>query len=223
MLTRNIPIAAGLLALCLSPVLAQNQRASSTADTAGAQASAPNRFGLGQTPTSKQIAGWDIDGSRADGSGLPDGSGTVAQGKQVYEQNCVSCHGPDGQGPMDRLVGGQGTLNSAKPARTVGSYWPYATTLWDYIDRAMPFSNPHTLNHDQVYAVTAYVLYLNHLVAEDATMDRKTLPAVNMPNAGDFSAPDPRPDVHNTACMSNCPPLDVKPTKNEKPNPSQVQ
>jgi cytochrome c len=92
------------------------------------------------------------------------------------------------------LAGGQGTLKSPKPLRTVGSYWPYATTIWDYVNRAMPFKNPGVLSHDQVYAVTAYVLFLNGLVSENAVMDAKSLPKVQMPNRNGFVA-DPRPDV----------------------------
>jgi cytochrome c len=216
---RNIAAAACGLALCAAPVLAQK-----TPGTASANKSSElGPYGLGMVPTQQQIAGWNIDASRPDGSGLPPGSGSVSQGKQVYDQTCVACHGADGTGPMDRLVGGKGTLDSNKPVRTVGSYWPYATTLWDYIHRAMPFNSPQSLSPDQVYAVTAYVLYLNHIVPQDATMSRDTLPKVKMPNQGDFIRPDQRPDVHNIACMSNCPPLAAKPVKTEKPNPSQVQ
>jgi cytochrome c len=205
---RNITATICVLAACVAPALAQN--APPTAPTGKTSDAGP--YGLGTVPTRQQIAGWNIDASRPDGSGLPPGSGSVSQGKQVYEQTCVACHGADGSGPMDRLVGGKGTLDSKKPVRTVGSYWPYATTLWDYIDRAMPFNNPHSLSPDQVYAVAAYVLFLNHIVPQDATMDRDTLPKVKMPNQGDFIRPDPRPDVHNTACMSNCPPLGTQTT-----------
>lgn len=214
---RKVAAIMSVLTFCVVPALAQNTPApaAKTADV--------GTYGLGTAPTQQQVAGWNIDASRPDGSGLPPGSGNVTQGKQVYEQTCVACHGADGTGPMDRLVGGKDTLGSKKPVRTVGSYWPYATTLWDYIDRAMPFNNPHSLSPDQVYAVAAYVLFLNHIVPQDATMDRDTLPKVKMPNQGDFIHPDPRPDLHNTACMSNCPPLGLKTTKPEKPNPSQVQ
>jgi cytochrome c len=165
---------------------------------------------LGETPTTEQIAGWNIDASQPDGAGLPPGSGSVSEGKQVYEENCVACHGPGGGGPMFKLVGGGGSLATKHPVQTVGSYWPYATTIWDYINRAMPLTSPQSLSHDQVYAVTAYVLYLNHIVSEDAVMNASTLPKVKMPNAGNFISPDPRPDVHNTACMENCPDLNAQ-------------
>lgn len=105
---------------------------------------------------------------------------------------------------MDRLVGGQGTLASDKPVRTVGSYWPYATTLFDYIHRAMPFNAPGSLSADQVYAVSAYVLYLNGIVDKDATMNANTLANVQMPNRNGFTRGDPRPDVRNTPCMRDC-------------------
>ena len=110
-------------------------------------------------------------------------------------QVCATCHGPSGtEGPMDKLAGGRGTLDSAKPVKTVGSFWPYATTLFDYVRRAMPFTQPQSLSNEQVYAVTAYLLYLNGILAEDAVLDAASLPKIQMPNRGGFF-PDPRPDV----------------------------
>jgi cytochrome c len=132
-----------------------------------------------------------------DGSGLPPGSGTPAQGKRVYLDKCSACHGDQGQGnepPAPQLVGGIGTLASSSPIRTVGSYWPYATTVWDFIRRAMPYSRPGTLTADETYAVTAYLLSLNKIIPRNAVMDQKTLPAIRMPNRDGF-VPDPRPDV----------------------------
>ena len=161
----------------------------------GGQAAETPRYGIGRTPTPAEIAGWDID-VRADGAGLPPGHGTVSDGQAVYEHKCAACHGDQGQGdPMDALVGGKGTLATAKPVRTVGSYWPYATTLYDYVHRAMPFNAPQSLTPDQVYAVTAYVLFLNGIVPRDAVMDARSLPRVRMPNRNGFTSPDPRPDV----------------------------
>lgn len=162
------------------------------------------RYDLGQPATQEQIAGWDID-VEPSGAGLPPGSGSVAQGKDVYAQQCAACHGDRGQGkPMDPLVGGQGTLASDKPTKTVGSYWPYSSILFDYVRRAMPFNAPQSLNTDQVYAVTAYVLNLNGIVDQTAVMNAQTLPKVRMPNRDGFVRPDPRPDTHNAACMKNC-------------------
>jgi cytochrome c len=170
------------------------------------------QYGLGRTPTQQEIAAWDIDG-RPDGMGLPDGSGSVARGNEVYSQQCVACHGPDLKGQMGALVGGIGSLDTDKPLRTVGSYWPYAVTLFDYIHRSMPFDHPQSLSADDVYAVTAYILAENGLVAKDAIMNATTLPNVEMPNRDGF-LPDPRPDVWNTACRRNCrsAPVDVDTT-----------
>jgi len=161
-------------------------------------------YGFGRPATPQEIAGWDID-VLPDGSGLPPGQGSVAQGEKIYAETCATCHGAKGEGkPMDRLVGGQGTLATAHPITTVGSYWPYATTLFDYIRRAMPFSAPKSLTADQVYAVSAYVLYLNGIVGEEAVMDARTLPKVEMPNRDGFLSPDPRPDIHEKRCEKDC-------------------
>ena len=154
-------------------------------------------FGVGRAPTSAELHEIDID-VLPDGRGLPAGSSTAATGKDVYARRCVTCHGPTGvEGPQDILVGGRGSLASAsggRPLKTVGSYWPYATTLWDYVRRAMPFDHPGTLTSDEVYGATAYVLFLNGIVAEQDVMNETTLPRVKMPNRDSFG-PDPRPDV----------------------------
>lgn len=121
------------------------------------------------------------------GEGLPEGSGNSIAGARVYEQNCLACHGLNGKdGINDVLVGGHGTIKGPVPNKTVGSYWPYATTLFDYIRRAMPYPTPGSLSNDELYAVTAYVLYLNKIVEESDLMDTKTLPAVRMPNRDNF-------------------------------------
>lgn len=156
----------GAIALvCASPVLA-------------------NEFGRPATPD--EIALWDIE-VRPDGKGLPPGSGTVERGKQVFAENCAACHGDGGVGGIrDRLTGGQGTLTSATPVKTVGSYWPYATTLFDYIHRAMPYQAPGSLSNDDTYAVAAYILSLNGIVPPDGKLDRDSLPKVKMPNRDGF-------------------------------------
>ena len=121
------------------------------------------------------------------GEGLPDGSGTAVAGANVYQQNCLACHGAGGKdGLNDTLVGGHGSLTSDQPQKTVGSYWPYATTLFDYVHRAMPYQAPGSLSNDDVYAVTAYILYLNDIVGEDERLDANTLPEVRMPNRENF-------------------------------------
>jgi S-disulfanyl-L-cysteine oxidoreductase SoxD len=141
---------------------------------------------LGREATPAQIAGWDIS-IPPDGTGLPPGSGTVAAGAAVYAAKCQSCHGERGAGqPNDRLVGGQGTLAGPTPVRTVGSYWPYATTVFDYVRRSMPYQAPQSLTNDEVYAVSAYLLHLNGVIAEGDTMNAQTLPRVKLPNRDNF-------------------------------------
>ena len=130
--------------------------------------------------TPEEIQAWDIDVA-PDGDGLPAGRGTVKEGADVYALHCAGCHGATGvEGPGPKLIGGQGTLASARPLKTVGSYWPYATTLFDYVYRAMPFVAPQSLTPDQVYAVTAWILFQNGLLDKDAVLDRETLPDVRM-------------------------------------------
>jgi cytochrome c len=166
-------------------------------------AQAQSRYGIGRAATPSEIAGWNIDIDRY-GNNLPSGSGSVGHGNEVFDQQCATCHGAKGEGGLgDQLVGGQGTIATPKPVRTVGSYWPYAPTLFDYIRRAMPQNAPQSLSNDDVYAVSAYILYLNGLLSVDATLDAKTLSVIKMPNRSMFVS-DPRPDVKNPACMTGC-------------------
>lgn len=156
------------------------------------------KYKIGRAPTAEEEKAWDISISPA-GKELPPGQGTVAEGKEVFARRCQRCHGEAGKGGDEAaLVGGQGTLASPKPLKTVGSYWPYATTLFDYIRRAMPLKEPGTLSPDQVYAVSAYILQLNGVIAEGDAMNAQTLPKVKMPNRDNF-IPDPRPDVGKKA------------------------
>ena len=141
---------------------------------------------LGVAVGADEIARWDIS-IPPSGVGLPAGSGSVKQGEAVYAAKCQACHGAKGVGkPADVLVGGKGTLATNAPVRTVGSYWPYATTLFDYVRRAMPIQNPLSLTNDEVYAVSAYVLNLNGIIPADAVMNAQTLPQVKMPNRDGF-------------------------------------
>src|SRR4029434_577264 len=141
---------------------------------------------LGRPATPAEIAGWDIS-IGPDGMGLPPGSGTPEQGAVVYAQKCQSCHGEKGAGkPNDQLVGGQGTLVSKSPVRTIGSYWPYATTVFDYVRRAMPYTESKSLTNDGVYAVTAYLLHLNGIIAAQDAMNAQSLQQVKMPNRDNF-------------------------------------
>ena len=147
---------------------------------------AAERYDFGRVATPEEIKGWDIDIS-PDGAGLPPGRGDVRQGEAIFAEKCASCHGPHGEGkPMDRLVGGLGTLRDKKPEKTVGSFWPYATTLFDFVHRAMPLNAPQSLTPDEVYAVSAYVLFLNGIVSQDATLDADTLAKIKMPNRDGF-------------------------------------
>ena len=157
-----------------------------TVPAAPARKVAPKGPGLGVPATAAQIESADVS-IGPDGAGLPPGSGTPAQGEAIFNTKCIACHGPQGSGTVnDQLVGGQGTLTSTTPIKTIGSYWPYATTVFDYVRRAMPYPTPHSLNDQEVYALTAYLLSLNGVIAKDAVMDAKTLPQVRMPNRGNF-------------------------------------
>jgi cytochrome c len=152
------------------------------------------RYNIGHAGTPNEIAAWNIDVS-GDGEGLPAGHGSVAEGRALFAETCAACHGDKGQGGVaDVLVGGRGTLATAKPVKTIGSYWPYAPTIFDYVNRAMPFNAPQSLTPDQVYAATAYLLFLNGIVPEDTTLDAASLAKIEMPNRNGFTS-DPRPDV----------------------------
>lgn len=153
----------------------------------------PKTFGIGRTATQDEIAKLDID-VRPDGKGLPDGKGTVAEGAKIYATKCQSCHGANGQGASaDRLVDRDSGKNfdfamNPKLVKTVGNYWPYATTLYDYTARAMPFPQPGTLTANETYSLVAYILALNKIIPEDAVMDRTSLPKVVMPARDRFVA-----------------------------------
>lgn len=152
--------------------------------------------GVGRPAADAEIRAWDID-VNSNGEGLPPGRGTVKQGAHVFASKCAVCHGPTGvEGPKDRLVGGRNTLKTAKPIKTIGSYWPYATTLYDYIYRAMPFTAPQTLTPDETYSVVAWLLFRNEIIEEDKVIDAQTLPKIQMPNRNGFIQ-DPRPDVRS--------------------------
>lgn len=171
---------------------------------ASTAALAAERYNLGRPVLSQELAGWNID-IRPDGAGLPHGKGSVKSGKEIYVTTCAGCHGEKGEGkPMDRLVGGFGTLSTKAPIKTVGSYWPYSSTLFDYIRRAMPFNAPQSLSNDDVYSVAAYILYLNNIVPENAVLDENTFPKIQMPNRNGFTSADPRPDIKTEPCMSDC-------------------
>lgn len=183
-------------------------------------AAATPTFGLGRAPTADEIAGWDID-VRPDGHGVRPGKGSVAQGQVIYDAQCASCHGSFGESNRYMTIAGgvrQGDLQSGRAAalrasdgiRTLGTKLNHATTLWDYIYRAMPWAQPQSLSVDEVYAVTAYVLHLNEIVPADFTLNDKNLLALPMPNRNGFSTRhglatvDGRPDAQGSACMKDC-------------------
>jgi len=143
-------------------------------------------YGLGRIATPEEITGWDIDVS-PDGAGLPVCRGDISRGETIFDAKCAACHGSHGEGkPADRLVGGFGTIFELKPTKTVGSFWPYPTTLFDYVRRAMPLDAPQSLTADEIYAVCAYILFLNGILPEGAALDAATLSKVEMPNRAPF-------------------------------------
>ena len=169
MFTRSLRTAAGVIALAFG------------AGTAFAQG--PN---LGKPIAPADLAAWDIS-VMPDGSGLPPGSGTSAQGAPIYAQKCAACHGANGKGGINAaLVGGQPLTTGIDTTKTVANFWPYPTTLFDFTRRAMPYPKPRTLTNDEVYALTAYILRLNNLIGENDVMNAATLPKVRMPNRDGF-------------------------------------
>jgi cytochrome c len=184
---------AAALAVC-SHALAQNPAAQSPPASGAAQKATGQspKYKVGHAPTAEEVKAWDIS-IPPDGSGLPPGEGTAEEGAKVYQARCQECHGADAKGGDEAaLVGGHDTLATAKPLKTSTGYWPYATTLFDYTRRAMPFKNPGMLTDNQVYAVVAYLLALDGIIEKDAVMNAETLPKVKMPNRDGFVR-DPRP------------------------------
>ncbi|MBX3552768.1 MAG: cytochrome c [Pseudolabrys sp.] len=205
---RNIAFAAAAaLLLGLAGASAQTAKPAAKAEAAKPDA----RLHIGQPATAQQIAGWDID-IRPDGQGAPPGQGSVKQGEEIYMAKCAACHGEFGEsaGRWPQLSGGAGSIASPDPVKTVGSYFGSASTVLDYVRRAMPFGDAQSLTNDELYAVVAYVLNLNDVVDDKFVLSKDTLAKVKMPNAGGFFEDDretaeksfwnPKP------CMSNCKP-----------------
>ena len=169
------------------------------------QAAPSPRVKFGKPISDADIAAWDIDIRTTDGKGLPAGRGSVAEGKVVYEAKCLSCHGADGKGGpvFGSMVGGIGSFKTTTRVLTPGSMYPYAPILFDYIRRAMPMDHPQSLTTNEVYAVSAYLLYLNGIIPDNAIMDQNTLARVQMPNRNGFIVDD-RPDTKAVRCMTNC-------------------
>ncbi len=188
-------------------------------------------FGLGREALPEEIAAWDID-VRPDGQGLPEGKGSVKEGEEIYLERCASCHGEfgEGAGRWPVLAGGDGSLKSEHPEKTIGSFWPYLSTAFDYVHRAMPFGNAQSLTPDETYAIVAFLLNMNNLVKEDFVLSRENFTSVKLPNQGGFYMDDRETaEKHfwtKEPCMKNCKPkvevvgrarvLDVTPEDNKK-------
>lgn len=187
---RNLVIGTGLVTLLAAPALAE-------------------KIGLGRPALPEEIAAWNLD-VRPDGTGLPEGSGSVADGEEIFSANCAVCHGEFAEGVDNwpKLAGGMDTLNRDDPLKTIGSYWPHLSTVWDYVNRSMPFGNAQTLQPDQVYAITAYLLYSNDLVDEDFVLSKENFLEVSLPNAEGFILDDrdatELAQFSQPACMENC-------------------
>ena len=204
-----------LTALGLNPAVPVAGRTASAQDPAAVnvqqrpEATHPGRLGIGREARPHEIAGWNID-IRPDGTGLPDGRGSVKEGETLFSQRCAGCHGEFGEG-VDRwpaLAAGASPLTGDRPTKTLGSYWPYAATILDYVRRAQPFGDAQSLTNDELYAVVAYLLFINDAIDENFILTRDTLRKVKMPNAEGFYDDDR--EVTEQAfwdanpCMSNC-------------------
>ena len=174
----------------------------------GSTLASERQFNLGAIASPAEVNGWDID-VRPDGLGAPVGSGNALNGEEIYSEKCGFCHGDFGEG-IDRwpeLVGGEDSLNSYDPIKTTSSYWPYASTMYDYIYRAMPFGEAQSLSFDETYSIVAYLLYMGDIIDDDFEVSNDTIGTIEMPNKGGFLLPDPRPDVVRKSkilCMINC-------------------
>lgn len=208
--------AAAVIALSVLPALSQAQKKS----------------GLGRVALPQEVKAWDHD-IRPDGAGLPAGKGSVKEGETIFLEQCAACHGEFGEGAArwPVLAGGHGSLKSEGPEKTIGSFWPYAATVYDYIYRAMPFGNAQSLTPDQTYALTAYLLHLNDIVKDDFVLTRENFASVKLPNANTFFDDDREKSERHfwvkKPCMTNCKPavtvtgrarmVDVTPDSKEGP------
>jgi S-disulfanyl-L-cysteine oxidoreductase SoxD len=215
-------IAIGLTAVILGGSVQPLAAPKSTQSSQSAPAQPPaapvaaQRLGIGREATGAEIAGWDID-IRPDGQGLPAGKGTVKQGEPLYVERCAACHGEFGEsaGRWPILMGGAGTLASSDPVKSIGSYWPFASTVMDYIRRSMPFGNAQSLTNDELYAITAYVLYLNDVIKdENFELNQQSFTSIKLPNQPNFIADDrevaEKEFWRKTPCMANCIPGEAR-------------
>ncbi|MBM3599780.1 MAG: cytochrome c [Alphaproteobacteria bacterium] len=175
----------------------------------GDSASAEPAIALGRAALPEEIAAWDID-VRPDGVGLPSGKGSVKQGEELFLQQCAACHGEfgEGAGRWPAVAGGRGSLTDDNPGKAIGAYWPYVSTIFDYVRRSMPFGNAQSLTSDEVYAVTAFLLFINDVVGDDFVLSPETFTSVRLPNANGFYEDDreitERALWNREPCMINC-------------------
>jgi len=185
--------------------------------SAGAIAQSSKKTGLGREALPQEVAAWDID-IRPDGGGLPVGRGSVKEGEPLYLEQCASCHGEfgEGVGRWPVLAGGHGSLTHEGPEKTIGSFWPYTSTVFDYVRRAMPFGNAQSLTADQTYAITAYLLHLNDVVDDKFVLSNENFPKVKLPNQAGFYDDDRESTEkhfwNKSPCMTNCKPAPAKVT-----------
>lgn len=203
-MSKSRKAAALLIIMAAGSATAETQVAPSDAASAAAQP-----FGLGRPALPEEVAAWNLDVS-PDGTGLPEGSGDVMTGEEIYLEQCAACHGDFAEG-LDNwpsLSGGEGTLDREDPEKTIGSYWPHLSTVWDYVHRSMPFGNAQILTPDDTYAITAYLLYSNGLVEDDFVLSNENFTEVQMPNADGFIEDDRAeteyPVFSTEPCMENC-------------------
>jgi cytochrome c len=233
---RPVVLLGAVAALCALAATGVGAAPKSTAGQPAMTAAAvpPKPLGIGRVAKPEEIAGWDID-IRPDGQGLPHGKGTLKDGEALYMERCATCHGEFGEsaGRWPILSGGNGTLAGPDPVKSIGSYWPYASTVMDYIRRAMPFGNAQSLTDDELYAVTAYVLYLNDIIkTEDFELNAASFTSIKMPNEPNFVDDDreaaEKEFWRNDPCMTDCAPgpakitgrarvLDVTPEAGKEP------
>ena len=208
--SRNL-IMAALAASALAVMVASLPLSAQTAKVAAApqQASMPKKLGLGREAHPDEVKAWDTD-IRPDGQGLPPGKGSVKLGEELYQTQCAACHGEFGEsaGRWPVLAGGRGSLKNEGPEKTVGSFWPYASTTFDYIKRAMPYGNARSLSDDEVYSITAYVLFLNDIVKEDFELSKENFTSLKLPNTDGFFMDDRETSEKHfwkaEPCMKNC-------------------
>lgn len=212
-MSRFLRLAAASVALALlSGQGAPTKQQSPQVKQVQAPAAPAKKLGVGREATAAEVAAWDID-VRPDGQGLPPGKGSVAKGEEVFQAQCAACHGEFGEG-KDRwpeLAGGHGTLKNDRPFKTVGSYWPAPSTIFDYVRRAMPFGNAQSLSNDELYAVTAYLLRLNDVITDDSfELTAENFTSIKLPNTGGFFDDDRQVSEKQfwkkSVCMKDCKP-----------------